>query len=63
MINDKEEIAMLLYRLDTAKTDLEIFAFLLQRYGADETRVLLTALARVEKLVMAANKTPTRYQA
>jgi hypothetical protein len=62
-MNDSEDISMLLYRLDTAETDLEVLSRLIDRYGSDETRVLLTALARVEKLAIAANKAPMRYQA
>jgi hypothetical protein len=61
MDDANEDMDMLLYKLDTAKTDLEIFSILLQRYGANETRVLLTALARVENLAMAMSKASTRY--
>jgi hypothetical protein len=62
-MNDSEDISMLLYRLDTATTDLEVLSCLLNRYGAGETKVLFTALSKVEKLAMAANKAPMRYQA
>jgi hypothetical protein len=62
-MDDSEDTVLLLYRLDTAKTDLEVLSHLLNRYGGEEAQVLLTALARVEKWAIAASKAPMRYQA
>jgi hypothetical protein len=48
MDDANEEISMLLYKLDTATTDLEVLSCLLNQYGAGETKYVALAADRLQ---------------